>query len=202
MSHPVYVCVNIYIWTISKCITTWFTSNTYVFFSRSIEVVLWIGVYFSVRYWNPQGLDTDLDDILHPEEKEEVPHESWPGESWSGVFSRCFFVPNMIGNVDKYLSKSLGWAKNGKKMWWKIEGAIIRTGFTGVCPIKSMKGDTGSDLEPGMMKCSWKYSEQRVLKGSLPVSQLLGVNQDWQFWVARWREIGRCVWLCIDRLDR
>ena len=42
--------------------------------------------------------------------------------------------------------------------------------FTGVCPINSMRVETGSDLEPEMMKSS----EQRALKGSIPVSQLVG----------------------------
>lgn len=32
------------------------------------------GVSTPCFHLEPQGLDTDLDDILHPEEKEEVPH--------------------------------------------------------------------------------------------------------------------------------
>ena len=59
-----------------------------MFFSRSIDlfcVFLHVfpgfrdGGFHSVfQPEKPQGLDTDLDDILHPEEKEEARLTKWP----------------------------------------------------------------------------------------------------------------------------
>lgn len=41
---------------------------------RNVFPGFWDGVSTPCFHLEPRGLDTDLDDILHPEEKEEVPH--------------------------------------------------------------------------------------------------------------------------------
>lgn len=88
-----------------------------MFFSRSIDLCLGAGVFPGEGWWKlrvnmePQGLDTDIDDILHPEDKEEVPSSKWPGvkSPWSRGFN-CFFFFNMIG-VDKMFVQIFGMGK-------------------------------------------------------------------------------------------